>query len=359
MAVKAYITRDPDGNPWPPVHEHEATAAVGLIQRLHEAVDPEAALYAVFANLQQPSADLVVLTELGLGVMELKHYAGTLSVRDTMWYTDQKLIRAGTQADNPHEQVQTYASRIRGKLVQQLASLWSIDEQHLRDALRVQTAVCFTNPRIRIDPDVRTTIEEQAEQRRRRWETFRLLTPADFAAWASTLRFGMEQDRSAQFAPYRLQSKQIMRLGKTLFTGDEWTEIRNLMPTGQPYAYLVLRQTDQEPQIFPLRATTTTLGRDGGQCQVSVPESYRRVSRMHAKITRVGSIVWIEDVQSTYGTYIDGVPVDEIDQLRPGQRITLGGPDLNERVCALDFCIQLPPDLQARGTAADTSSGRE
>jgi hypothetical protein len=66
MAVKAYITRDPSGNPWPPVHAHEATAVIGLIQRLHEALNHERAFYAVFANLQAPSADLVVLTEMGL-----------------------------------------------------------------------------------------------------------------------------------------------------------------------------------------------------------------------------------------------------------------------------------------------------
>ena len=32
MPVKSYVTRDPSGNPWPPVHEHEATAVIGLIQ---------------------------------------------------------------------------------------------------------------------------------------------------------------------------------------------------------------------------------------------------------------------------------------------------------------------------------------
>ena len=54
------------------MHEHEATAAIGLIQRLHEALNHERGFYAVFANLQAPSTDLVVLTEMGMGVIELK-----------------------------------------------------------------------------------------------------------------------------------------------------------------------------------------------------------------------------------------------------------------------------------------------
>ena len=81
MPVVAYVARDPAGNPWPPVHEHEAAAAIGMIQRLHESLNHERSLYVVLANLQAPSADLVVLTELGLGVVELKHYSGALSVQ--------------------------------------------------------------------------------------------------------------------------------------------------------------------------------------------------------------------------------------------------------------------------------------
>src|SRR5262245_54536433 len=113
MAVIAYITRDPSNNPWPPIHEHEATAAIGLAQRLYEAVNHELALYAIFANLQSPHADIVVLSELGLGVIELKHYAGRLAVQGADWYAGERLIRAGARYANPREQVQAYANYIR------------------------------------------------------------------------------------------------------------------------------------------------------------------------------------------------------------------------------------------------------
>jgi hypothetical protein len=262
MPVKAYITRDPAGNPWPPVHEHEATAAVGLIQRLYEAVNHEKTLYAVFANLQAPSADLVVLTELGMGVVELKHYSGRLSVSGSDWYAGSQFIKAGTGYSNPRDQAQAYATRIRRDLAQYIAEWWSIDAEDIRTTMKIQSAVCFTNPLMRIEPEVKAEIEREAGVSGRRWSAFHILTPPDFAAWVSTLRFGMEQDRAANFAPQRLKPKQINALAQAYFKGAEWTEIRNLMPTATPYAYLTLRQVGQEPQLFPLRSTSVTVGRE-------------------------------------------------------------------------------------------------
>src|SRR5215212_5891743 len=155
MPVKAYITRDPSGNPWPPVHEHEATAVIGLIQRLHEALNHERAFYAVFANLQAPSADLVVLTEMGLGVAELKHYDGRLNVQAGEWYGGTRLIRAGSGYSTPRDPVQAYANRIRRDLIPHLAEFWSADQEDLITRLKIQTAVCFTNQQMQVAPDVK------------------------------------------------------------------------------------------------------------------------------------------------------------------------------------------------------------
>src|SRR6266516_4430515 len=97
MAVTIYINRDATGQLWPPVHEHEAAAAIGLLQRLFEVVSHEPAPYAVFVNLQAPQADIVVVTELGLGVIEMKHYAGRLALHDDRWYAGTIMIRAGSR----------------------------------------------------------------------------------------------------------------------------------------------------------------------------------------------------------------------------------------------------------------------
>lgn len=356
MPVKAYITRDPAGNPWPPVHEHEATAAIGLVQRLHEALNHERQFYAVFANLQAPSADLVVLTELGMGVVELKHYPGRLSVGAGEWYAGRQLIKAGTGYASPREQVQAYANRIRRELIPHVAGWWSVPEDDVGTKLKVQTAVCFTNPDLTIAPEVKEQIEHDARLEGRRWSTFQVLTPDLFAAWVSALRFGMEKDRSANFAPQRLTAKQIEALAQAYFRCSEWTEIRNLMPTATPYAYLTLRQPGQEPLLFPLRATVATAGRDGAKCPLLLPEGYKRVSREHARFTRIANLVTITDLGSSHGTYVDGTRISATTRLKSGQHITLGGPEANERVCDLQFTHQLPPDFQAGATAGSTTS---
>jgi hypothetical protein len=356
MAVKAYITRDPSGNPWPPVHEHEATAVIGLIQRLHEALNHERGFYAVFANLQAPSADLVVLTEMGLGVAELKHYDGRLNVQGGDWYGGIRLIRAGSGYSNPREQVQAYANRIRRDLIPHLANFWSAEQDELTTRLKVQTAVCFTNQQMQIEPAVKEAIELEADRVGRRWSTFQVLTPATFTTWVGSLRFSVEQGRAANFAPYRLKAKEIDALTRAYFQGSEWTEIRNLMPTGTPYAYLTLRQPGQEPQLFPLRTTDMTLGRDGQKCALMIPEAFKRTSREHLRITRVAAQIWLRDLGSSHGTFVDGTRIEEPTRVKSGQRITLGGPEANGKVCELVFTYKLPPDLQVGATALDTSS---
>jgi hypothetical protein len=356
MAVTAYIARDLGGNPWPLVHEHEAVAAIGLIQRLYEAVNHEPTMYAIFTNLQTPHADVVVLSELGLGVIELKHHASRLFTQDTDWYAGTMLIKAGAGHSNPREQVQAYAHRIRRYFIPQIASWWAADQDEMKRSLKIQTAVCFTNPRIEIEQEVKETIEQEARMVGRRWSDFRVLIPTDFAVWVSALRFGLEQDHAANFAPYRLTAPQINTLARFFFKGNEWTEIRNLMPTGQPYAYIILQQQAQESQVFPLRATDTTIGRDSGKCMLLIPEGYARVSRQHACMSRIAGNIWIKDLGSSHGTYINGARIYEITRLQPGDRITLGGSTSSGKVCELLFMHQLPSDLHADPTTMNPTT---
>jgi hypothetical protein len=359
MPVTAYIARDPAGKPWPPVHEHEATAAIGMIQRLHEDLNHERTAYTVIANLQAPSADLLVLTQLGMGVVELKHYPRTLSVQAGDWYAGTQLVKAGAGHPNPREQAQAYADRIRRQIVPYLAEAWSLSESDLSARLKLQTAVCMSHPDVVIPTPVKETVERDARQQGRRWSAFQLLTPADFPTWVGGLRFGVEKDRSAQFAPQRLTAKQIAGFAELLFKCSEWTEIKNLMPTGAPYAYLTLRAAGQEPILFPLRTTEVMIGRDGSQCQILVPESYKRASRAHARITRTGSAIMITDLGSSHGTFVNGSRVGKSTGLRAGQRITLGGAEAGDKVCELQVTLELPPEIQAGATARDSTSAAD
>ncbi|HSH83349.1 MAG TPA: FHA domain-containing protein [Herpetosiphonaceae bacterium] len=233
---------------------------------------------------------------------------------------------------------------------------WRLPPDQVGRELRVQTAVCFTNPQIRIEPAVKEQIEREAQSDRRRWENFRLLVPADFAAWAGTLRFGMEQGRGMNFAPYRLRPEYIQSLAQDYFRSQPWSEIRNLMPAGQPFAYLLLEEQGRTMQFFPLRATEGTLGRESQRCNLVVPESYSRVSRSHARVARLGGDVWIEDLDSSRGTFIDGARIEAPQRLREGQRITLGGEASDVGACTLIFSLRLPEAMRAGATALDTGT---
>jgi hypothetical protein len=275
---------------------------------------------------------------------------------DGEWLGGGRLIKAGVGYRNPHDQAQAYASRIRRELPTHLAPLWGLDRGVIEQGSKIQYAVCFTNPAMTIPADVQETIEREANGSRRPGN-FTLLAPRDFPTWVASLRFGMEQGREANFAPYRLNAQQIATLLTTYFKGSEWTEIRNLMPTGQPYAYLTLRQPEQPPQLFPLRSSDATLGRDGTLCTLLIPEGFKRTSREHARCSRAGTSVTITDLESSHGTYVDGVRLNQPLRLKPGQIITLGGPTANPGVCALTFSLDLPSEFRAGATAADPTTG--
>jgi FHA domain len=72
--------------------------------------------------------------------------------------------------------------------------------------------------------------------------------------------------------------------------------------------------------IFALDAVTT-LGRDLGS-SVVLDDPY--ASAQHAVLTFRGSAWYVEDLQSTNGTYVDGSPVAGISRLGYGGEIQIG-----------------------------------
>lgn len=352
MSVRAYVTRDHERNEWPPLHSHEATGAVTLIQRLYAKFADEPHPYIVIANVHQPSADLVVITELGVGVVELKHSAGRLQVDGTTWATDHGPIRAGTERmgyANPREQVQSYAGQIRSIIVRYCSNWWSIPMRKLAKSLRVQSAVCFTKPSLIIPDEARTAIISAADADYTRLGRFDLLVPQDFPAWVAALRFEVTQGAEAHYQPYRLQLRQITRLIDH-FQGAEWGEVEALMPSLRAYAYLSIRVEDQEPHIFSLHTLDVQIGRSASDCALTVPRGYVKVSRVHAQINRYGDDIWIHDLQSSHGTYINGIRLRRATILKSGDIITLGGPLAEPGVYSCEFVRRLPEDIQATET---------
>ncbi len=65
---------------------------------------------------------------------------------------------------------------------------------------------------------------------------------------------------------------------------------------------------------------TLVIGRDAS-CNVVIPD--RQVSRRHARITKSGAIVMLEDLGSKNGTYLNGQPLTEPRQLVEADEITV------------------------------------
>ncbi len=334
MPVFAYVSSDSAGRPWSPDNSHETLSAIELIKSLWVAFNHEAATYCVVSNLHHPNADLVILTETGIGVVELKHYAGRIreGAPDT-WFAGAVPIKAGRYT-NPHLQVQAYGTEIRRLITPRLTSWWHSPPEQRWQAYKMQTSVCFTNRDAVIDTASRD-LERREQQNRHSWEEFLFLTPALFPAWVAALKFGVDQGYTHRFEPYRLTPSQVVEVATTVLGGTPWTQISKVMPTGHPYAYLTMIENGLPVQTYNLINEEHLVGREAEDLRV--PARFERVSRKHARISRILNDVYIEDVGSSKGTFINGTRVSGQQLLLPNQQITLGGMATEEKVCLLTF----------------------
>ncbi len=68
---------------------------------------------------------------------------------------------------------------------------------------------------------------------------------------------------------------------------------------------------DGEPQLI-------------GRSTEALPFNDRAISRRHAELTPSGGAWWLRDLRSTNGSFVNGAPVLDLVQLRPGDRIRCG-----------------------------------
>ena len=64
----------------------------------------------------------------------------------------------------------------------------------------------------------------------------------------------------------------------------------------------------------------TVIGRED-DCQIRLPEG--RISRYHAKLTVNTIVMWIEDLNSTNGTYVNGKRLEEQQPLQIGDELSI------------------------------------
>lgn len=84
---------------------------------------------------------------------------------------------------------------------------------------------------------------------------------------------------------------------------------------------LVMSQGPQPGQMFHLEKDSTSLGRDpGSDIVIDDPQ----VSRQHARITRQGGLMVVEDLGSTNGTFVNGMRLTGPHTLASGDMIGLG-----------------------------------
>jgi pSer/pThr/pTyr-binding forkhead associated (FHA) protein len=83
----------------------------------------------------------------------------------------------------------------------------------------------------------------------------------------------------------------------------------------------ILAPPAQEGELYPL-GDELTVGRGGGCGIVLVDDHY--VSTVHARLFRRGDDVYVEDLGSRNGTYLNGSPVAGVTRLRRGDRVQFG-----------------------------------
>ncbi len=346
MTVQFFIGRNQEGQPLSPEYSHEMLATLELCKGLWNAFHAHQPYYAVIASLHDPSLDFMIVSERGIGVMELKHYFGRITCReDGSWYAGPKRMVAGVEGrgfKNPHEQVQAYAEEIRSRLINPppWQRPWLPGKTIDWEDFKFHTAVCFTHPE--------ADLGQFAENLRLRcrpivlpWEHFSVLNPSDVPEWAASLRFEVSADRSQNFSRHRFHPMDVARILIELLGLSPWEEIYDLMPTGMVYGVLSRIENFVPVQDFTLEQDQVVIGRDLQGSDVPVPDKYYLVSRIHARLVRQADGLFIEDLDSTNGTYVDGKRVDRRAPLSHGQQITLGSAELGQGVCHFEISMRM------------------
>lgn len=88
-----------------------------------------------------------------------------------------------------------------------------------------------------------------------------------------------------------------------------------------PVFQITMRSGPTPGKTFPLEKEENLLGRDLAN---DIPISDPEVSRRHARLFMEGDNVFVEDLGSTNGTFLNGERISSPQQLRAGDVITLG-----------------------------------
>jgi len=342
MPVRFFVGRDSSGREWPPDRKHEADSVLILAKLIWLSFNHLSNYFAIVSNLHTPSADYVIITERGLGVVELKGFPGRFSCKGQTWLRNNKPVNAGShgQYQNPYVQAQSYVEDIRNRLIhppsEEKPWLPGTPEEW-ETSYKFQSAVCFTNK----DAEF-SELTSNFKPRRKKWEikerSLFLMKTNELPGWISTLRFQVNKGREADFEPHLLTPSQINRIVDEVLDAKEDTETHSLMPDGNPFGFLIRMENDNVLDLFALVDDEISIGRDPKACRIVIPPQFIRSSRVHAVLTRTEDGVFIEDV-SMNGVYVDGNQIEKQkrQKINDGQRITFGGSRADSKIYQLEY----------------------
>jgi hypothetical protein len=339
MPVRLYRHKDADFQNILHGESLDAVMKRTILTRLHDGFPGGETFYAVLLHdecapqRRSPVPDVVILSEHGIGMMNLCHEAGAIFRSEDVWYADGTVVRGNIHlsARNPHEHVQLCAEHIRHHLMEppRDGAPWLAGRYLTWQDLMFDTAVCFTNPRANFQHI------ERGEQIKA-WERFAAFEVQGLPHWIAHLAFEQNVEDRGSVQSYRLPKRNIDRMLSELFAAVELEYVaESHLPPAQPYGYLLLKQRDDIVARFILDHETMTVGREPS-CDVILPRQYRMVSRIHANLICSSAGVTIQDL-SRNGIFIEGHRIQQSTPILPGQHILLGGSLPIDGVCHLEF----------------------
>ncbi len=342
MTVELFVSKDPQGRPWEPDFSHEVDAAIRIAGKVWRTFHAARELTLLAFNLHSPNIDLLVVSERGIGLVEMKGHRGKISYgADDYWLADgEKMVgykvvpgreRPAASYLNPHHQVQGQGDRLLERLLPVIREDYPELTRGKRKRLRMQTCVCFTNPESDL-AGLRSGLAAWNRGRLKPWESdFSVATPEEIPEWISTLRFEVKQVDKPPYYPFRLDPARQCSLLARLFDVERWTAVERILPVTR-YGRLHQMRGDRTVATFSLWEEETFLGRDHLKCTIVVPLQFTKVSRMHAVIRREVEGIVLEDLNSHNGTYLDGRRIAGKTLLDDGAVLTLGGDGESEKI---------------------------
>ncbi len=349
MPVQFYLGCDLQGLPHAYTFTHEENGVRRICQYMHDRLYRQRETFALIANpcytgsYFELNPDMVIISEAGLGVVEMKHHFGEVDCSDVSgpWRAGGKVIEAGRGFQNPHQQVQSNAEYIRDELVSARAR-WLPGDATLLAALKFHTTVCFTNPFANLARCREALVlRYQPGRAVRAWEKFTVTTAADIPGWARDMRFEVSSEAD-WYRNYRLMPGEIQHLATDFFHASPWDEMESYVrQLREPYGYLMLVDDARNTVLPPFRVDREEMwiGRSAGLCNIVIPQVYSLVSNRHARLIYAGNRFYYEDLGSTNGSYLAGRAqrLSGMTEIQPGQRVLLGDSQPGDKVCVLEL----------------------